>query len=984
METSNLIDTTMSTSKIVPTMEAYRDVHDFLAKHVVPKGASGIEKTNTRIGDAKSNIYGGTYHIPDAEYPTFLKLYHRDIIATGKKEYLTEKQRDNDGPILVDLDLRHTFETDERQYTPEHVEDMVQAYIEELGEIYQMDPKISFPIYVFEKPTVNRLTDKNLTKDGIHMIIGLQADHIIQQILRKKMVGRAREMWSDLPITNSWDDVFDEGISKGTTNWQLFGSRKPNHDRYRLTQVFMISIDPADGEIITKSTPVSQFDMANNCEKLSVRYKHHPTLFPKNNFASIYEGFKKNIGSNNAARLNTQTDVSNARQHRIDMVEDISVVSSIRNRDELEMCLTNFVESVQDVPSDYELKSAHDYAMILPDAYFGDGSYDKWIRVGWVLRNTSNRLLIVWIAFSAKSPSFQFSCIPDMCDRWRGFEVRLRGGLTRLSLIHWAKTDAFEEYEKIRVNTIDYYVEQTINSGNVKERVPDFDLANVLFQLYKHEYVCVSVSKNIWYRYRNNRWEEIDSGTTLRKSISTTMRDLYNRKTVGIMKVMSAMNQPFGSSDSLQSQSQDGSEPQSPLEEGKKNRSMRVLNISSRLANTCDKKCIMTEAKELFYDGTFLQKLDNNPYLLCFNNGVIDFKLKTFRKGQPEDNISMCTNIEYVPLNPRVHQKIIDEIHDFMNKLFPEPALCKYMWEHLASTLLGTSANQTFNMYIGIGQNGKSVLVNLMEKVLGNYKGDVPLTLVTEKRGKVGGLTPEIVQLKGVRYAVMQEPSKGDVINEGMMKQLTSGKDPLQGRALFQSSISFLPQFKLVVTCNTLMGVKSNDHGTWRRIRAVPFKSLFTDNPVDGDPEKPYQFKLDKYIDEKFDEWKEVFASMLVDIAFKTNGVVDDCDIVLEKSNQYRQSQDYISEFISDRVVRDKSCTIKKTQLNNEFNIWYMSNYGGRGPGPKDLHEHMDKEFGRARQQGWVGVKIREEIVDNDDDDDDGSDYNDGIDIDDL
>ena len=181
METSKLIDTTMSTSKIVPTMEAYRDVHDFLAKHVVPKGASGIEKTNTRIGDAKSNIYGGTYHIPDAEYPTFLKLYHRDIIATGKKEYLTEKQRDNDGPILVDLDLRHTFETDERQYTPEHVEDIVQESIEELGEIYQMDPKISFPIYVFEKPTVKRLTYKNLTKYGMHIIIELQAANIIKQ-----------------------------------------------------------------------------------------------------------------------------------------------------------------------------------------------------------------------------------------------------------------------------------------------------------------------------------------------------------------------------------------------------------------------------------------------------------------------------------------------------------------------------------------------------------------------------------------------------------------------------------------------------------------------------------------------------------------------------------------------------------------------------------------------------------------------------------
>jgi len=284
-------------------------------------------------------------------------------------------------------------------------------------------------------------------------------------------------------------------------------------------------------------------------------------------------------------------------------------------------------------------------------------------------------------------------------------------------------------------------------------------------------------------------------------------------------------------------------------------------------------------------------------------------------------------------------------------------------------------------MYIGVGSNGKSVLVDLMAKVLGDYKGDVPLTLVTDKRGKVGGLAPEIVQLKGKRYAVMQEPSKTDVINEGMMKQLTSGKDPIQGRAPYMpQTISFIPQFKLVVTCNTLMGVKANDHGTWRRIRAVPFKSLFTDNPIQGDKDKPYQYKLDKYIDEKFDEWKEVFLAMLVKIMYETNGVVTDCDIVMAKSNEYRQSQDYISEFIRDRVTRDPAGKIKKMELNNEFSIWYMANYGGRGPSPKDLHEHMDKEFGRQRNQIWSGVKIRyerDEVDEVDESEDEGSDGDD-------
>ena len=59
----------------------------------------------------------------------------------------------------------------------------------------------------------------------------------------------------------------------------------------------------------------------------------------------------------------------------------------------------------------------------------------------------------------------------------------------------------------------------------------------------------------------------------------------------------------------------------------------------------------MREAKELFYDKDFINKIDNNPYLLCFNNYVIDFKNKTHRPGQPDDYISKCTNIDYIPFD---------------------------------------------------------------------------------------------------------------------------------------------------------------------------------------------------------------------------------------------------------------------------------------------------------------------------------------------
>ncbi|MGA1564319.1 MAG: hypothetical protein ACO35C_06890, partial [Pontimonas sp.] len=64
-------------------------------------------------------------------------------------------------------------------------------------------------------------------------------------------------------------------------------------------------------------------------------------------------------------------------------------------------------------------------------------------------------------------------------------------------------------HEKIRQQTIDYFIEQTI------ETATEFDLATVLYNMLKGQYVCVSIKNNHWYEYNGHRWFEIDSGNSL-------------------------------------------------------------------------------------------------------------------------------------------------------------------------------------------------------------------------------------------------------------------------------------------------------------------------------------------------------------------------------------------------------------------------------------------------------------------------------------
>lgn len=941
---------TTTTSKQKPMI-----LSSFLKSHTIKKDSSDSSKksTNTRIGDESSGIFGGNYSISDDEYPEFLNMVYREVFVKKKPEYLTEAQLET-GPLLVDVDMRHDLSTQTRQYTEENVQELIEAYLVIFKEIFQFENEATIKFYFFEKKTVNPVPKKGYTKDGMHFIISLHCDRVTQQLIRKKIISSMDDTWNkeEMKLTNDWESMFDIGISTGKTNWQLIGCRKPNHEPYELNQIYTATFDDSDGEFGLVLEDLSSFNMKEDIHKLSARYTDHYQPFMSNKFAEEYNSF---LSSQTNKRGGTQQHPAQRVQHH--QQRDFNVLS-ITNREQLNECLESYVEHVSKNPDKYECYEAYQYVMTLPACYYEDGSYEKWFKVGCALCNTSDCLFIAFLAFSAQASKFDFD-VAKLFEMWNKFHHGNPHGLKLRSIIYWSKKDALEKYNKIREQSLDYHVEQSIDSG-LNDRIicdkksigiTDCDIAKVLYQLKKHQFTCSSIKGNQWYEFKKHRWIPIDSGSTLNLTISGEFRDLYSKKGMQITASIGALKED---------------------EEAKKkylmSRLNRVMEIYTKVAKTNDKKNCMTECKYLFYDSEFMEKIDTKEYLLGCSNGVWDFKEKVFRTGKPEDYITKSTNIEYIEIG-KEHSEIVEQINDFMNKLFPIEELREYMWNHLASTLLGTPGNQTFNNYLGGGRNGKSVLVLLMEKTLGEYKAVLPLTaIVTSKRTSVGGLAPEIANLKGARFVVMQEPKKGDIINEGILKELTSGTDEIQARIPYhESPIKFKPQFKLVLCTNNLPEITAQDHGTWRRIRVVRFMSLFTEKPVQNDKYNPYQYELDSKIDEKFDSWKTVFLSMLVQRVLKTGGNVPDCPTVTSASNEYKNKQDVISQFIEDKIERSPGAPIlKKSSVNAEFAIWHQSNYGTKGPQSKEVHESLDRMFGPHEKNGWKDLKL---VYDNERDD---------------
>ena len=139
--------------------------------------------THTRIGNATLNVYGGKYHIPPEDFSEFYKLYHKKVFIDHMDEHLVEKPLSKKFPILIDLDFRYSENIDERQHTDKHIVDIINVYLKNLLNILDIAEGTQFPIFVFEKPEVNTsLVD--VTKDGIHIIIGILVDSILQRMLR--------------------------------------------------------------------------------------------------------------------------------------------------------------------------------------------------------------------------------------------------------------------------------------------------------------------------------------------------------------------------------------------------------------------------------------------------------------------------------------------------------------------------------------------------------------------------------------------------------------------------------------------------------------------------------------------------------------------------------------------------------------------------------------------------------------------------------
>jgi putative DNA primase/helicase len=317
----------------------------------------------------------------------------------------------------------------------------------------------------------------------------------------------------------------------------------------------------------------------------------------------------------------------------------------------------------------------------------------------------------------------------------------------------------------------------------------------------------------------------------------------------------------------------------------------------------------------------WFESLDENKFLIGFDNGVYDLKNKEFRDGKPDDKITKTVGYKYTDkINPTIKKKVLS----FFTECLPEESK-EFLLKLSAYCLSGNRYLEWLVFLIGTGGNGKGAYKTLMTKTLGEYSYEPSVAMLTTTVKSSSNASPDKAKSKGVRCMICEEPEdeQDTTLKVGYLKEL-SGGNKIQARELFKSPMEFLPQFQLFLMMNNPVKLNTFDGGIERRLKNIEFPYKFVDNPL-----LPHEKKKDLDLKDNFDnnqEYYQQFFLILIEYYCKYidgSKHIDVPDSVKKFTDEYLGESNVVKKFICDNyeITNNPDDKLKYTDVYNAFKV---------------------------------------------------------------
>ncbi len=339
-----------------------------------------------------------------------------------------------------------------------------------------------------------------------------------------------------------------------------------------------------------------------------------------------------------------------------------------------------------------------------------------------------------------------------------------------------------------------------------------------------------------------------------------------------------------------------------------------------------------------------LSSIDADPWLCGIDGGckVVDLHTCTVRAAKPGDLVTKSLNVSHVGESGAAVRW-----RQFLAQVFQDDdTLIDWLQRWCGYMLTGQTREQVMLFGFGHGANGKSVLINTLLHVLGQYGTTVASETLAESKRGAGAASPDLAGLVGARLVVSAETDDGMVLAEGLVKSLVAG-DAMSVRKLYCEPFNFTPQFKLLATGNHKPVVKGTDHGIWRRMRLVPFNRKFEGTERD-----------DQLGDKLQAEAPHILAWMLEGcLKWQVKSLRDVPAIVAEQTQQYRTEMDVIGQWIDERCVVRADIKTPSSELYESYKGWALDN-GFRPRTSPQFGRHLDERGFEAAKSGSKRYRV--------------------------
>ena len=295
----------------------------------------------------------------------------------------------------------------------------------------------------------------------------------------------------------------------------------------------------------------------------------------------------------------------------------------------------------------------------------------------------------------------------------------------------------------------------------------------------------------------------------------------------------------------------------------------------------------------LFNDPDFELKLDNNPDIIGFTNGVFDLKEIKLRSGLPSDYISLNVGYDYKVFNET--DPIVQNVESYFKSLQPDENIRNYVLKIRASFLDGHNKGKQF--YLWLCGEYLDTPMELLKISLGDYYYSV------QSRSKYDRwpITP-----RGIRLFAITKSA--EISNLGSLVKEIAGQDYLVLQTSSNRKYGYKPQYKPILFIDVVPDIPFNDNIAWRLLNILPWTSEVTD--------------------QDFLSMRQAFIWLLLNKYYpllKKDGLQEPENITKIK-NTYRSNNDIYGKFINENYNFDTNSKIYLTDIYSKFKEWLKLN----------------------------------------------------------